>query len=89
MLYSHSHNDINHNSNTIHTHLQMQNTGGLCYSGTNSLLTSDFSSSTRGERHKSYYATHRQRGAHLVMFKISVGRDPKNTTTSSTVKIQL
>ena len=39
-----------------------------------------------------------QRAAHLVMFKISVGRDPKNPTTSfncqnptrlSTVKIQL
>ena len=39
-----------------------------------------------------------QRAAHLVMFKISIGRDPKNPTTSfngrnptlpSTVKIQL
>ena len=36
-------------------------------------------SSTRGKRHNSYYANHPQRAAHLV---ISVGRDPKNPTTS-------
>ena len=43
------------------------------------LLTSDFSSSTRGERHNPYYANHPQRAVHLVMFKISVDRDPKKT----------
>ena len=58
-------------------------------SDTNGLLISDFSSSTRGERHSSYYANHPQRTVHLVMFKISVGRDPKNSTTSSTAQIQL
>ena len=30
-----------------------------------------------------------QRAAHLVMFKISIERDPKNPTTSSTAQIQL
>ena len=39
------------------------------------LLTSDIGSSTRGERHKSYYANHPQHAAHLVMLKISVSRD--------------
>ena len=34
----------------------------------------------------SYYADYTQRAAHLVMFKISVGRDPKKTTITSTVK---
>ena len=41
---------------------------------TNGLLISDFGSSTRGERHNSYYADPHQRAAHLVMFKISVGK---------------
>ena len=50
-------------------------------SDTNGLLISDFSSSTRGERYNSYYANNLQRAAHLVMFKISVGRDLKNPTT--------
>ena len=49
--------------------------------GTNGLLISNFGSSTQGERHNSYYANHPKRTAHLVMFKISVGRDPKNPTT--------
>ena len=57
------------------------------------LLTSVFGSSTRGERHNSYNADHSIRpqkcAAHPVMFKISVGRNPKNPTTSSMVKIQL
>ena len=57
------------------------------------LLTFDSSFSTRGERHNSYYADHiiwpHKRAAHPVMFKISVGGDLKNPTTSSTVKIQL
>ena len=34
------------------------------------LLTSDFGSSTPGERHNSYYANHPQRAAHLLIFKI-------------------
>ena len=75
-------------------HIQMQNTyaetGGLCCSGTNVLLTSDFGSSTRAERHNSYYADDtiwpHKSTAHLAMFKISVVRDPKIPTTSSTVE---
>ena len=55
-------------------------------SGTNGLLISDFGSSTRGKRHNSYYANHSQRAVHLVMFKISVGRDPKNLTPTTTVE---
>ena len=51
-------------------------------------LTSAYSD-TRRERHNSYNANYPQRAVHLVMFKISVDRDPKNPTTSSTVKIQL
>ena len=57
------------------------------------LLTSDFGSSTRGERHNSNKADHtvwpHKRAAHPVMFKTSVGRDPKNTTASSMIIIQL
>ena len=49
-----------------------------------------WSITTRGERHNSYYADHtiwpHQRAVHLVMFKISVGRDPKIPTTSSTIE---
>ena len=45
-------------------------------SGTNGLLISDFGSSTRGKTHDSHYANHPQCTAHLVMFKISVGRNP-------------
>ena len=38
---------------------------------------------TRGERHNSYNVDPSpQRAVHLVMFKISVGRDPKIPTTS-------
>ena len=45
--------------------------------------TNDSKKGTRGERHNSYYADPpHQCAAHLVMFKISVGRDPKNPTTS-------
>ena len=45
-------------------------------------LTSDFGSSTRGERHNSYNAfvimlCWPQCSAHLMVFKISVSRDPK------------
>ena len=62
-----------------YTHANTQ--AELRCSGPNGLLTSDFGSSTRGKRHKSYYADHtigpHKRAAHLVMFKISVGRDLK------------
>ena len=51
-------------------------------------INSCFGSSTRGERHNSYYANHPQRVAHLMMFKIFAGRDPKKPT-SSTAQIQL
>ena len=51
-------------------------------SDTNGLLIPDFGSLTRGERLNSYYANHPQCAVHLVVFKISVSRDPKNTTTS-------
>ena len=61
-------------------HVQMQaETGGLWDLGKNGLLTSGFGSSTWGERHNSYYVNHPQHAAHLVMFKISVGRDLQNS----------
>ena len=70
-------------------HIQIHNTGGLYCSGTNGLLTSDFGSSARGQRDNSYYADHtiwlHKRAAHLVMVKISVCRDPKKPTTSSSL----
>ena len=49
------------------------------------LLSSDFGSLTQGERHNSYYANHPQCAAHLVVFKISVGWDPKILTAIATV----
>ena len=71
----------------MHIHIQSNtNTDGLRRSGTNGLLASDFGSSTRRERHNSYYANHPQRAAHRVMFKISADRDPKTPSTSSTVE---
>ena len=73
-------------ANTILTYA---NTGGLCCSGTNGLLISDFVNSTWVERHNTYNANHPQRAAHLVMFKISVVRDPKIPPISSTAQIQL
>ena len=66
---------------TLYIHMQTQaniNAGRLCCSCTNGLLISDFGSSTRGERHNSYYADHPQCAVHHVIFKISVCRDPKN-----------
>ena len=50
------------------------------------LLTPAFGSSTRGERHNSYYANPTQYAAHLVIIKISIGRDPKNLTATATVE---
>ena len=46
------------------------------------LLSPDFSSSTWGKKHNSYNANHTQCVAHLVMFKISVGRDTKNLNST-------
>ena len=73
-----------------------KNTGGLKYTGDSvvqvrtfiNLLTSDFGSSTRGEgdtilNHS--ILTKLKRSAHLVVFKISVGRDLQN----SIVRFQL
>ena len=54
--------------------MQIRKQADFVVSGTNGLLTSDFGSSTRGERHNSYYP---HRSAHFVMIKISVGRDRK------------
>ena len=62
-----------------------RHTGELCVLQVRTnLLTSEFSSSTRGERHNSYNADPtiwpHKCVAHPVMFKISVGRDPNNST---------
>ena len=74
----------------IQTHLQMQNTGGLgCFRYEWFIIFWLRFMETRGERHNSYYANHPQRAAHLVIFKISVSRDLKNPTTSSTAQIQV
>ena len=75
---------------TTRMHMQTTNTqAGLCCSAMNGLLTSDFGSSTRGERHNFYYANHLQRSAHLVVFRsqfIFAGRDLKNLTATATVE---
>ena len=57
---------------TVHIHMQKlirktQIHRWLFCSGMNVLLTSDFGSSTLGERHNSYYANHPQYSAHLVV----------------------
>ena len=76
----------------IYSQIQMQIQADSVVQVRTVLLTSDFGSSTQGERHNSYYADHtiwpHKCTAHPMMFKISVGRDPKNPTTSSMVKIQ-
>ena len=88
---SHNHYDINNNgtTNTYSNTLYRRNQADSVVPGTNSSSISDFGSSTRGERHNSYYANHPQRAAHLVMFKISVGRDTKIPTTYFNGQIQL
>ena len=93
LLYSHNHNDIDP---TVHIHAQMQTTqfkyrcrrkqADSVVQVRTVLLTSDFGSLTWGERHNSYSANHPQRVAHLVVFKISVGRDPKILTFAITVE---
>ena len=59
---THSHNHINHNCNTIHifkySQIQIQIQVDSVVQVQTVLLISDFGSSTRGERHNSYYADH-------------------------------
>ena len=57
-------------------------------------INSYFGSSTRGGRHNSYYVDHTMLtipNARRILWclKISLGRDPKTLTTSSTAQIQL
>ena len=65
---------------TVHIQMQIQaNTysGRLCCSGTNSFINFWLRfCDTR--RHNSYYADYPQHAAHLVVVKLSVGRDLKN-----------
>ena len=62
----------------------------LCFSGTNRLLISDFGSSTRGERHDSYYANNPQYLAHLVVqsqfLNIMVGPNFSNSWSDPNFK---
>ena len=68
--------------------IHMQITGRLYCSGANGFINFWFwPIAIRGERHNAYYANHPQRAVHLVMFKISVSRDPKNPSTSSKAQI--
>ena len=77
----------------------MQNTVQNKYTGDSLVkvrtvvLTSEFGSSARGERQNYYNADHiiwpHKHAAHLVMFKISVCRHPKNPSTFSTAQSQL
>ena len=67
----------------IQMHIQIQYTGGHCRFRYERFINFWLRSiATRGERPNSYNVNNPQRAAHLVMFKISVGRDPKNSTTS-------
>ena len=61
----------------IHRQIQIHRRDSLVQIQT-VLLTSNFGSSARGERHNS--ANHPQRSVYLVMFKFSLGRGLKNTT---------
>ena len=65
MLYNHTYTYSNTDKYTTQMHVQMQADSNC--SGMNRLLISDFGSSTRGERHNSYYANHPQYSAHLVV----------------------
>ena len=90
MLYSLK--DLNYNSNTIHVHMRntYTNTGGLCCFRYEWFINFWLRSmATRGPETQflKVFANHTtltlaQRAAHVVMSKISVGRDPKNPTTS-------
>ena len=70
--------------------------GELCRSGTNGFINFwlRFFDTRRETQFLKVFRNHTMlipswRAAHLAMFKISVGRDPKNPTQSSMVKIQL
>ena len=68
LLYTHdNHYDINP---TVHIlmQIQMQYKSGLCCSGPNGLLVSDFGSSTRGERHNSFYSNPNYADARRIMW---------------------
>ena len=77
---------LKHYVYTLHIQMQIQaGTGRLCCSGTKTFLNFClWPIATRGERHNSYYADHtiwpHKRAVHPVMFKTSVGKDPKNST---------
>ena len=84
--------EINHKSNTIHTQLPIckniyKYRPTLSFQTRTGLLTSDFGDTRREIPFFKVFAGHTMlspplRAEHLVTFKISVGRDPKNPTTS-------
>ena len=70
---------------TVHTQMQVDSV----VSGTNSLLIPDFSSSTRGERHNSYYADPTNVWRILWFLRsqfISAGQDPNRLTAAAMVE---
>ena len=74
---------------TVHIQMQIQNKGGLCrfrYERFINFLTSIHGDTWRETQFLKVYANHTmltppQRVVHLVVFKISVGRDLQNLTT--------
>ena len=85
----HSHNDINHNSHTIHIEIQMQ--ADSVVSDTNGFINFWLQfMATQGERHNSYYADpdpHAQRILWCLRSQfISAGQDLKNLTTTATIE---
>ena len=75
---------------TIHIQMQYKYSGDSVVQVRTRLLTSDFGSSTRGERQNSYYADPTPNVRHISRCLrspfIFAGRDPKNLTASSTVE---
>ena len=68
----------------IQRQIQIQNRGDSVVQVRTILLVSDFGSSTRGERHNSYYANPiPTRGASQFIF---AGRDTKSSTAATTVE---
>ena len=68
---------------TYYIHISKHIQADSVASDTNGILISDFGPLWHEERDTILnMLTPSQRTAHLVMFKISVGRDPKNSTTS-------
>ena len=57
MLYTHD-NHLSHNCDTINLCKYSQIRPDSVFSDRDGLLASEFGSSTRGERHNSYYADH-------------------------------